>query len=208
MDNQGVSWFFLVCIVLPNIVFLAYWIYNMRIEVVKMVYESKLPEWLFMGIAWQRRTTFHRRFISQQEAFDKANAVRIIKTPTAIQNQDFDNIKAIEGIPIEGDSVTPGKGDNGEKSDAVTMDELMVVTEYSHRIDKKGQHRRDRYKADGPTQGDHDEHSHKRPRSKKKFSARQWENIPSTARSMKVHPESVINTMREHDAEYSTPEEF
>jgi hypothetical protein len=39
MKINGVSWFFLICIVLPNLVFLAYWGHNMRIEVLKSVYK-------------------------------------------------------------------------------------------------------------------------------------------------------------------------
>jgi hypothetical protein len=39
MKINGVSWFFLICIVLPNLVFLAYWGLNMRIEVLKSVYK-------------------------------------------------------------------------------------------------------------------------------------------------------------------------
>jgi hypothetical protein len=36
---DGVSWFFLICIVLPNFVFLIYWAFNMRIEVLKSFYK-------------------------------------------------------------------------------------------------------------------------------------------------------------------------
>jgi hypothetical protein len=39
MKLDGVSWFFLICIVLPNLVFLVYWALNMRIEVLKSVYK-------------------------------------------------------------------------------------------------------------------------------------------------------------------------
>jgi hypothetical protein len=38
MKINGVSWFFLICIVVPNLLFLAYWGFNMRIEVLKAVY--------------------------------------------------------------------------------------------------------------------------------------------------------------------------
>ena len=39
MKIEGVSWFFLICIVLPNFVFLVYWAFNMRIEVIKTFYK-------------------------------------------------------------------------------------------------------------------------------------------------------------------------
>jgi hypothetical protein len=39
MKINGVSWFFLICIVVPNLVFLAYWGFNMRIEVLKALYK-------------------------------------------------------------------------------------------------------------------------------------------------------------------------
>ncbi len=39
MKVDGVSWFFLICIVLPNFVFLVYWAFNMRIEVLKSFYK-------------------------------------------------------------------------------------------------------------------------------------------------------------------------
>jgi len=38
MKIDGVSWFFLVCIVLPNLIFMVYWGLSMRIEVIKTVY--------------------------------------------------------------------------------------------------------------------------------------------------------------------------
>ena len=39
MQNDGVSWFFLVCIVLPNLIFLIYWVISMRIEVIKTIHK-------------------------------------------------------------------------------------------------------------------------------------------------------------------------
>jgi hypothetical protein len=58
MSNQTVSWFFLVCIILPNIIFLIYWVYNMHIEVVKILYQNKVPDILFKLVAWQSRASF------------------------------------------------------------------------------------------------------------------------------------------------------
>ena len=56
MKINGVSWFFLICIVLPNLVFLAYWGLNMRIEVLKIVYkiskEKNLNPMIFKILAF------------------------------------------------------------------------------------------------------------------------------------------------------------
>ena len=41
MNNDGLRWFFFVCILFPNIGFLLYWLYQMRIEILKMVLEKK-----------------------------------------------------------------------------------------------------------------------------------------------------------------------
>lgn len=41
MDNSGLAWFFLTFIITPNVVFLIYWGYYMRVEVLKEVYNRR-----------------------------------------------------------------------------------------------------------------------------------------------------------------------
>ena len=41
MDNNGLAWFFLVFIVTPNVVFLLYWVYFMRVEILKEIYNQR-----------------------------------------------------------------------------------------------------------------------------------------------------------------------
>jgi hypothetical protein len=38
MDNTGLKWFFLVCIVIPNVIYYGYWIFLMSLEVLIMIY--------------------------------------------------------------------------------------------------------------------------------------------------------------------------
>jgi len=35
IDNNGLKWFFLVCLVIPNLFFFAYWAYHMSVEILK-----------------------------------------------------------------------------------------------------------------------------------------------------------------------------
>lgn len=41
MDNDGLKWFFFVCVISPNLVFFYFWLYHMRLEILKMMIESK-----------------------------------------------------------------------------------------------------------------------------------------------------------------------
>ena len=69
MSNQGVSWFFLVCIVLPNLIFLVYWAYHMRLEVLKALYSKRerLRPWMFKAVAWDSFEGFYERHMRQEE---------------------------------------------------------------------------------------------------------------------------------------------
>ncbi len=65
VDNQGISWFFLVCIALPNILFVLYWAYYMRIEIMKKIYLAlgeKYPR-LFTLLACQTANSFYLNVI-------------------------------------------------------------------------------------------------------------------------------------------------
>ena len=63
MDNQGVSWFFLICILLPNVVFLLYWLHHMRIEILKILYRANVNPKLFMIVAFQKRESFEEAYM-------------------------------------------------------------------------------------------------------------------------------------------------
>lgn len=38
MDNNGLKWFFLLFILIPNIAFFSFWLYHMRLEILKQIY--------------------------------------------------------------------------------------------------------------------------------------------------------------------------
>jgi hypothetical protein len=42
MDKNALRWFFLVCLIIPNMVFLLYWFFNMNVELLKELYGRKL----------------------------------------------------------------------------------------------------------------------------------------------------------------------
>jgi len=65
VNNEGISWFFLVCIALPNLVFVLYWAYFMRIELIKKLYfaiSEKNPR-IFTVFACQTPNSFYRTVI-------------------------------------------------------------------------------------------------------------------------------------------------
>ena len=41
MNSDGIKWFFLACICMPNLVFFCFWIYNMAIELLKFLLATK-----------------------------------------------------------------------------------------------------------------------------------------------------------------------
>ena len=67
MSNQAVSWFFLVCIILPNAIFIAYWVYHMRLEVIKGLYKKDLRPWMFKAVAWTSQASFYDRYMREEE---------------------------------------------------------------------------------------------------------------------------------------------
>jgi hypothetical protein len=80
MSNQAVSWFFLVCIVLPNLIFIAYWLYHMRLEVLKFLYKKNVKPWLFVSIAWTGRDVFYERYMREEEAAMAKGEQRIVES--------------------------------------------------------------------------------------------------------------------------------
>jgi hypothetical protein len=75
MKINGVSWFFLICIVLPNFVFLIYWALSMRIEVLKIVYNisksKNLNPWIFKILAFMSSEEFYEKNIKKDEEFEE-----------------------------------------------------------------------------------------------------------------------------------------
>ena len=67
MSNQAVSWFFLACIVLPNLIFIAYWLYHMRLEVLKELYKKNVQPCLFATVAWTGRDAFYEKHMREEE---------------------------------------------------------------------------------------------------------------------------------------------
>ena len=67
MNNQYLSWFFLACIVVPNVIFLAYWAFNMRLEVIKEVHKKNFNHWIFKSFACQSSEKFYDMYMREEE---------------------------------------------------------------------------------------------------------------------------------------------
>jgi hypothetical protein len=92
MKINGVSWFFLICIVLPNFVFLVYWILCMRIEVLKAVYkifqDKNLNSVLFKVIAFMSAKDFYEKYIRKEREFEEETKQIIIDADTEVKVED------------------------------------------------------------------------------------------------------------------------
>ena len=79
MDNNGLAWFFLTFIVTPNIVFLLYWVYFMRVEILKEVYNRKgkhaAVSKVFKCLACQTVDEFEKDFVIPQADWVKPQDV-------------------------------------------------------------------------------------------------------------------------------------
>ena len=71
MQKDEVSWFFLICIILPNFIFLIYWGLSMRLEVLKTVWrihkEKNLSPWMFKIVGFMRPESFYEKYIKEEE---------------------------------------------------------------------------------------------------------------------------------------------
>ena len=92
MKIDGVSWFFLICIVLPNFVFIIYWAFSMRIEVLKAVYkickEKNLNFIIFKILAFTSAENFYDKYIRKEEEFEQENKQIIIDADAEIVKVD------------------------------------------------------------------------------------------------------------------------
>ena len=92
MKINGVSWFFLICIVLPNFVFLVYWVLCMRIEVLKAVYkifqDKNLNPVLFKVIAFMSAEDFYEKYIRKEREFEEETKQIIIDADTEVKVED------------------------------------------------------------------------------------------------------------------------
>jgi hypothetical protein len=92
MKINGVSWFFLICIVLPNLIFLAYWGLSMRIEVLKTVYkickDKNLKPWVFKIIAFTSAENFYENHIRKEEEFEEETKQIIIDAEDVVKVED------------------------------------------------------------------------------------------------------------------------
>jgi hypothetical protein len=102
MKIDGVSWFFLVCIILPNAIFLIYWGLSMRIEVLKTIWaihkQKNLSPWIFKLLAFTSSEAFYEVHIKKDEEFARENRQIIVdKDGNEILEEDTDK----EGQPIK-----------------------------------------------------------------------------------------------------------
>jgi len=68
MDNNGVKWFFLLLVLLSNGMFLVYWAYHMRIEVLKgMYFKFKNKPKLFKIMAFMSPEKFYEKYLKKYE---------------------------------------------------------------------------------------------------------------------------------------------
>jgi len=92
MKIDVVSWFFLICIVLPNFVFIVYWAFSMRIEVLKAVYkickEKNLNLMIFKILAFTSAENFYDKYIRKEEEFEQENKQIIIDGDAEIVKVD------------------------------------------------------------------------------------------------------------------------
>ena len=133
MKIDGVSWFFLVCIVLPNLIFLVYWALSMRIEVIKTVYkllqDKKLKVWMFKTVAWTSPEAFYEKYIREDEEFAEKNKQIIIDADD--EDTDKEPVK-LEDVALEiadkkhqQDDTNVAFYDDMDKSANYTHDDLM-----------------------------------------------------------------------------------
>jgi hypothetical protein len=106
MKIDGVSWFFLVCIILPNAIFLIYWGLSMRIEVLKTIWaihkDKKLKPWMFKVVAFTSSEAFYETHIKKDEEFAVENRQIIVdEDGNEIIEEDTDK----EGQPIKLDQI-------------------------------------------------------------------------------------------------------
>ena len=67
MKTDWLSWFFLVILVLPNLVFMVYWAHHMRIEVLKMAHKKNVKSIIFKIIACKDPEKFYQQYIQPEE---------------------------------------------------------------------------------------------------------------------------------------------
>ena len=56
-----------MCIALPNAIFVIYWLYNMRIELLKEVYRMNVRPLLFKILAFQKSKAFYDTHMKLEE---------------------------------------------------------------------------------------------------------------------------------------------
>jgi hypothetical protein len=64
--------------VLPNLIFIAYWLYHMRLEVLKAIYKKNLGSCLFATVAWTGRDAFYDKHMREEEAAMTKGEQRIV----------------------------------------------------------------------------------------------------------------------------------
>lgn len=70
MENDGLKWFFLVCLAIPNVVFLIYWAFHMRIELLKEVHKRNKPK-LFKFVSCMHPDRFYEKYMKQDAMKEK-----------------------------------------------------------------------------------------------------------------------------------------
>ncbi len=129
MKIDGVSWFFLVCIVLPNLIFLVYWALSMRIEVIKTVYKllqnKKLKVWMFKTVAWTSPEVFYEKYIREDEEFAEKNKQIIIDADD--EDTDKEPVK-LEDVALE----IVDKKHQQDDTNVAFYDEIDKSANYTH----------------------------------------------------------------------------
>ncbi len=67
MQRDGINWFFLLCLVIPNLLFMGYWAWGMRIEVIKEIETRVSSDLVFTVISCMKRERFRERYLKKED---------------------------------------------------------------------------------------------------------------------------------------------
>ena len=66
MEPLSLGWVFLVLILFPNLLFLCYWGYHMRVEVLKLMYHNYPRAFKYVTCNYYKEDDFERKYMSEQ----------------------------------------------------------------------------------------------------------------------------------------------
>ncbi|CDW73676.1 UNKNOWN [Stylonychia lemnae] len=126
MDSESLKYFFLLLILIPNLLFLIYWMYHMRIELLKILFVKNKTIYTYMSCNLYKDEDFERMYMSAEPDFNPYEMREDGNDKTTKQYLNNDDIDDFSNVIMKKFIEKELKNGNDERESLSESDENVL----------------------------------------------------------------------------------